>query len=179
MKKLLVLFCLISFATKSNLVQAQNTKKLNFGLGIDYGSEVEEAGLDLRVGYFLTDQINLVFDMNFFFFNDLGRFVKKRYWNEYNFNVHYYFPIRPREKESIFSPYGLAGLNISSFGIKYDKHPVFGNNETSNSKLGINIGGGADFNISTSLKPFIEIKYLLIENSDQGELALGIKYLFD
>lgn len=165
--KSITLFSLISlFAAQTS--QAQ----INGGLGIEYGSEVEEAGLDLRLGYLLNEQWNLVADFNFFFLDNDSKFIERNYWNELNLNAHYYF----LTQEQIVSPYALGGLGLTFVGYEYDDHPAFGDREYSNSEIGLNVGGGLDVNVHENFKPFFEVKYLLIDDYDQGEIALGLKY---
>ncbi len=172
-KNTLYLALLLTFLSIE--LNAQIRNKLNIGVGLDFGTEVDEGGLDVRVGYFLTKQLNLVIDINYFFVDD-EVFIKDRYWNEYNLNVHYYFDYNFNEK--LVSFYGLAGFNLSTLGFKYSKHPTFGDSESKESNLGLNLGGGVDFNLTKNFKPFIEAKYLLIDEIDQVEIAFGIKYVF-
>src|SRR5690606_17900717 len=88
----------------------QDLKNVNFGVGLDFGTEVDATGLDLRVGYLITKQINIVFDMNIFFLESGSVFIDERHWNEYNLNGHYYFIY----EKTILAPYGLAGINITN-----------------------------------------------------------------
>lgn len=164
-KTSLISFILIFFAK-------QVSSQINAGIGLDYGSEVEEAGLDVRLGYKLDNQWNLVGDASLFFLDNDQRFVECRYWNEINVNAHYYF----LTEEQVISPYGLAGLGFTFVGTEYDDHPAFGDSEFDDSELGLNLGGGIDFNVNERLKPFAEVKYLLSDDLDQGEISVGVKY---
>ena len=157
-------------------IDAQIREKLNFGVGLDFGSEVNKSGLDVRAGYFIIRQINLVADINYFFVDEGARYIKSTYWNEYNLNALYYLDYNFRDK--LLAVYGLAGFNLSTLGTEFEEHPTFGNTEISDNRIGLNIGGGVDFNISKNLKPFIEVKYLLIDEIDQVEIAFGMKYVF-
>tara|TARA_B100001109_G_scaffold99914_1_gene81508 strand:- start:479 stop:997 length:519 start_codon:yes stop_codon:yes gene_type:complete len=154
------------------LFAKQGLSQINAGVGIEYGSEVEEAGLDLRVGYLLNEQWNLVADFNFFFLDNDSRYIERNYWNELNLNAHYYF----LTQEKLVSPYALGGLGLTFVGYEYDDHPAFNDREYSNSEIGLNVGGGLDVNVHENFKPFFEVKYLLIDDYDQGEIALGLKY---
>lgn len=149
--------------------------QLNAGLGLDHGSAVDEFGLDLRVGYQFNEQFNVVGDFSMFFVDDGGQFVESRYWNEFNINLHYYYAV----SEGIFSPYALMGLNTTFWGIKYEDRPGFGESENSDSEIGLNLGGGVDFNVDENFKPFFEVKYLMIDDLNQGEITFGLKYFLN
>lgn len=110
-----------------------------------------------------------------FFVDDDGRYVEDRYWNEFNINLHYYYPV----SEGIFSPYALMGLNTTFWGIKYEDRAGFGESENSDSEIGLNLGGGVDFNLNENFKPFFEVKYLMIEDLNQGEITFGLKYFLN
>lgn len=159
------------------LVVMTTTAKAQFsaGLGIDYGSEVEEVGFDLRAGYTLTDHVTLAADFSIFNLDDNGAFVKRRFWNDFNVNMNYYF-LSPEE---MVQPYALVGLNITSVGIKYDNHPVFNDDRESDTELGVNVGGGLDIKATENLRPFAEVKYLIIDKYDQGVITFGLKYFFN
>ena len=162
---------LLTISSSNTFSQTEN---ISFGVGIEHGSLVEELGLDVRAGYMVTDKINLVVDFNFFLLDDRnGRFIKNRFWNELNVNVQYHYSV----SESLFQPYTLFGINITNVGIKYDDHPVFDDERESNSDLGLNVGGGVELNASSVIKPFAEVKYLMVTDYDQGEICVGIKFL--
>ena len=149
------------------------TEKISFGVGVEHGSLVEELGLDLRLGYRATEKVDLVLDFNFFLLENDGRFIKRRFWNEVNFNLHYYHCT----SDKVFQPYTILGLNLTNVGIKYDDHPVFDDDRESESELGLNLGGGLEVNASPIIKPFAEVKYLMVTDYDQGEICLGVKFL--
>lgn len=102
----------------------------------------------------------------------IGDFKLK--WFEINADANYYFEVsNPKIK-----PYGLAGLNLSIVSVPSFSFGFLGKTEeTSQTKLGINIGGGADFNIDKNITPFTQIKYNLSE-FDQLSIMIGVRYEF-
>ncbi|MBR9833290.1 porin family protein [bacterium] len=158
------------------LLVITTTAKAQFsaGAGLDYGSEVEEVGLDLRAGFAITEKATLAADFSFFNVDENGPFEKRRFWNDFNVNLNYYF----LSSEEIVQPYGLVGLNITSVGVKYDDHPAFDDDREGDTELGVNFGGGLDIKATENLRPFAEVKYLIIDKYDQGAITVGLKYFF-
>lgn len=149
--------------------------QINAGLGLDHGSAVDEFGLDLRIGYQFNEQFNVVGDFSMFFVDDDGRYVKNRYWNEFNINIHYYYLV----SDESFSPYSLIGLNTTFWGTRFEDQPGLGDLENSDSEIGLNLGGGVDFNLNENFKPFFEVKYLMTDKFNQGEITFGLKYFLN
>lgn len=91
-------------------------------------------------------------------------------WIEFNANANYYF----LEGDSV-DVYGIAGLNYSSVKVEYDGAFGFGDNSISDGRFGLNLGGGANFNIGSTITPFAELKYVII---DEGQLVIagGVKF---
>jgi len=91
------------------------------------------------------------------------------YW-EVNFDGHYmFFDSDP------WSAYALAGLNISTVGIKgLGGIGIPGINST---KVGLNIGGGARYEIAENILLYGEIKYI-ISSFDQLVISVGGLYRF-
>lgn len=163
----------VLFSTIIFLTSLSTTAQINAGLGIDHASAVDEAGLDLRIGYQFNEHLNLVGDFSLFFEDDGGRYVKNRYWNEFNINLHYFFAV----SDTKFSPYALFGLNTTFWGVKFENQPGMGDYEDTDSEVGLNLGSGLDYNLDKNFKPFFEVKYLMTDDFNQGNITFGIKYV--
>jgi outer membrane protein X len=100
--------------------------------------------------------------INYFFENDgLDMF-------DINANAHYIFPMASNVRV-----YPLAGFSFS----KWSANAGDGW-EVSTSKFGVNLGGGAEFDISDNLMMNFELKYQLISKFDQSVISMGVAYMF-
>lgn len=157
MKKLLTFCCLILgllFFSNSNAL-AQSDFKV--GGGLAYGSEVEAIGIQAGGVYAFTEQISGEADVIIFFPDNYD-------WWELNVNAHYNF-----FAEDNINVYGLAGLNYSTISINLGQ---FGS--ASNSEVGLNLGGGAEFGLDFA-NLYTELKYVL-GNADQLALSAGLRF---
>ena len=85
-----------------------------------------------------------------------------------NANVHYLFPMA-----SNIRVYPSAGLTYA----KWSADAGHGW-EVSTSKFGLNLGGGAEFDISDNLMMNVELRYQLVSDFDQSLIHVGIAYMF-
>ena len=159
MKKLFVLFSMMFFVMSSAFAQKgiQAT-----GIQLNYGTEISSIGIGLKYQYNITNEIRLEPSVNYYFENDgLDMF-------DINANVHYLFPM-----SSNVRVYPLAGLSYSKWSADA------GNGwEVSTNKFGLNLGGGAEFDINKDLMMNFEVKYQLINDFDQAVISMGIAYMF-
>lgn len=111
--------------------------QIRVGGGLVFNAETApDLGLNFRAEVGIGDAI--VIAPNFtYYFKTFGITV-----TEINGDVHYPFDIT----ESV-TVYPLGGLNVSSIG---------------DTKIGINLGGGAQFGISDNLRVFAELKYIAL-----------------
>ena len=154
MKKVFVLFAMMflfvgtSFAQKG--IQA-------FGAHFSYGTEIESIGIGVKYQYNITDNIRLEPSMNYFFEN------KGVDMFDFNANAHYLFPM----SSSNVRVYPLAGLTFA----RWDFGKVV-------SRLGVNVGGGAEFDITDKLILNFELKYQVVSDLDQAVFNVGLAYTF-
>ncbi|MGK7388806.1 MAG: outer membrane protein [Candidatus Cyclobacteriaceae bacterium M2_1C_046] len=157
MKKLLSITGLalgIMFFSNTNAL-AQND--FTVGGGLAYGAEVEAIGIQAGATYAFTEEISGAADVIIFFPDGYD-------WWELNINGHYRF-----FSEDNIALYGLAGLNYATLSVDLGQ---FGS--ASDSELGLNIGGGAEFGLDFA-KLYTEIKYV-IGNADQLTLSAGLRF---
>lgn len=153
MKKLIVLFSMMFFIMGSAFAQKGIQAA---GVHLSYGTEIESFGIGVKYQYNITDNIRLEPSMNYFFENDgVDMF-------DINANAHYLFPMASNVRV-----YPLAGLTFA----RWD----FGKVVT---RLGVNVGGGAEMDITDNLMLNFELKYQVVSDLDQAVFNVGIAYIF-
>ena len=161
MKKLIVLFSMMFFIMGSAFAQKGIQAA---GVHLSYGTEIESFGIGLKYQYNITDNIRLEPSMNYFFENNgIDQF-------DINANAHYLFPMASNVRV-----YPLAGLTFARWSFPQLIGGKFSNDAT---RLGINIGGGAEMDITDKLMLNFELKYQLVNDFDQAIFNLGIAYMF-
>jgi outer membrane immunogenic protein len=156
MKKLGVL---VAFIVCMGAAVDSSAQKIGVMLG--YGTEVEQLGLGVNGEFNINSKVSISPSFVYWFPNEPLKF-----W-EFNANVNYYFT-----KAGSADFYGLAGINL--FTVKYDGDVPAGVDD-SESKVGLNLGAGANFNIGKSWEPFTELKFV-IGDADQLGLFFGVKF---
>ncbi len=68
-----------------------------------------------------------------------------------------------------FTVYPLAGINFTGF------RREFNDSESSNTEIGLNLGGGASVEFADKIGAFAEIKYIL-GDADQGVVSFGLLF---
>ena len=161
MKKLIVLFSMMFFIMGSAFAQKGIQAA---GVHLSYGTEIESFGIGIKYQYNITDNIRLEPSMNYFFENNgIDQF-------DINANAHYLFPMASNVRI-----YPLAGLTFARWSFPQLIGGKFSNDAT---RLGINIGGGAEMDITDKLMLNFELKYQLVNDFDQAIFNLGIAYMF-
>ena len=98
--------------------------------------------------------------------------IKAKYW-EINFDAHYFVI-----NEEDYKVYPLAGLNLSTIGVKSTVNiPFVGSIGDTHTEVGLNVGGGARFAVAESIWLFGELKYVL-SDADQLVISAGGLYHF-
>ena len=169
MKKINLFFTTVLLSLTFSFTAIAQTETKIGGL-IAYGSEIENIGIGANAEFPIIDKLTI--SPSFIYYLPKDESGIKINWFEVNANANYYF----LDKETI-GIYGSAGLNYSSVKASYDDNEFgfMGDFSASDGRFGLNLGGGANFNISGSITPFAEIKYVLI---DEGQLVIagGIKF---
>jgi opacity protein-like surface antigen len=135
---------------------AQDGSDFKIGGGVIYGSEVEALGIQAGAKYRFTNEISAAADFAIYFPDDYD-------WWAINVNGHYHFINEDRAKV-----YGLAGLNYATIEVG------FLGTSTSDSEVGVNIGGGAEFALGI-VDLYTEAKYIL-GDADQLALSVGLRF---
>lgn len=156
MKKLFVLLSFIALGLSA--AYAQQGKQA-IGLQFGYGTEIENFSIGAKYQYNITDPIRLEGAFNYFF-EDHGLNL----W-DLNVNVQYMFPLASK-----FNVYPLAGVTLTHWSaddIDWDKNYV-----------GVNLGAGMQYDITSNLAFQLDFKYQLIKDFDQGVFNFGLVYTF-
>lgn len=160
MKKIIltsfVLFGLI--LTLNTTSYAQESSDVKIGGGIIYGLEVEAIGVQAGAKYAFTPDISGAADFAIYFPDNYD-------WWELNANGHYHFFAEEGTKV-----YGLAGLNYSTWSFDIGS----GMGSVSNSEVGLNLGGGAEFGVDFA-DIYTELKYIL-GSADQLAISAGLRF---
>ena len=162
MKKLLLL---VWAAVMSLSASAQAGDKA-LGAQLVFGSETNNIGLGVKGQYYFTDQLRGEASVDYFFKNK-----GVSMW-DINANVHYLFDVANKVKV-----YPLAGLGYTNWSYKYE-FPGLPVVEGSDGRLAINLGGGAEYELTKDLSVNAELKYQIISNYNQLVLGVGVAYKF-
>ncbi len=154
------------------------------GVNVNYGSEIKTIGFAAKVGYNITDAFRTEASYN--------HFLKKdgvQMWDA-NLNFHYLFNITDK-----FKAYPLVGvtyvhskLDWQSLG-DFDDYEDYldwkseleeegGSVSDGTGKVGVNLGGGLQYNLTNNLLLNFEVKYSLVKDLDQCVIGLGLAYRF-
>ena len=162
MKKLLLLVCA---AVMSLSASAQAGDKA-LGAQLLFGSKTNNIGLGVKGQYYFTDQIRGEASVDYFFKNQ-----GVSMW-DINANVHYLFDVADK-----FKVYPLAGLGYTNWSYKYE-FPGLPVVEGSDGRLAVNLGGGAEYELTKDLSVNAELKYQIISNYNQLVLGVGVACKF-
>ena len=134
---------------------------VHIGGGLIFGTEVEQLGLNGRAVFTLGDW-RIAPGIDFFFPEN-----RVTVWS-INGDGNYVF-----EVSGLVKPYLLAGLNFTTVSFR-DDDGFFNDNRASRTEVGLNIGGGIDFDLP-KVTPFAEFKYT-ISDFDQAVFTFGVKF---
>ena len=162
MKKLLLLVCA---AVMSLSASAQAGDKA-LGAQLVFGSETNNIGLGVKGQYYFTDQLRGEGSVDYFFKNK-----GVSMW-DINANVHYLFDVANKVKV-----YPLAGLGYTnwSYKLEYDNVTLA---KGTDGRLAVNLGGGAEYELTKDLSVNAELKYQIISHYNQLVLGVGVAYKF-
>ena len=156
MKKLIVLFSMMFFIMGSAFAQKGIQAA---GVHLSYGTEIESFGIGVKYQYNITNNIRLEPSLNF---------AKNQF--DINANAHYLFPIASNVRL-----YPLAGLTFARWDYANVVGGALDNDVT---RLGVNVGGGAEADITDKLILNFELKYQFVSDLDQTMFNIGLAYIF-
>lgn len=158
MKKKAFIFSMVFLAFYVQL----NAQDFSAGGGFNYGSQINNLGINFRADVNFEDKWSITPHYNLFF-NKKHGIISER-WKALNIDFHYFFPI-----DEGWNYYPIAGFNYATVSEKVNSI-IF-----SNSYGGFNLGIGTNYQISEQVSGFSEIKYV-ISSADQLVFVIGALY---
>jgi opacity protein-like surface antigen len=143
MKKLFFVICMMLMSVGAFAQQGKMTIGAHGALGLNGNKNF---GIGANVGYEVIDNVRGVAEFDYFF--------KKDYVSQWlvQVNAEYLF----RVADGKFAIYPIAGINL--FGFKWDADLMGAS--SSDSKLGMTIGGGVEYQLLENLGLKVEYNYL-------------------
>lgn len=178
MKKIIVTICIVFISIGTF---AQKGDKY-VGASLSYGTEISNLGIGVKGQYFFTDNVRGEASFDYFLKKD-GLSM----W-DINANVHYLFDVADK-----ITVYPLAGIGLTNWvfeGINFDEDDfdinsytkeTKSNNNTGSStesKIAVNLGCGAQYELTDKLNLNAELKYQIISNFNQLVFGVGVTYKF-
>lgn len=180
-----IIFALCAMLSAGAFAQ-KNDKAV--GLNVSYGTEIKNFGVGVKGQYNFTDAIRGEASFDYFFKKD-GLSM----W-DVNINAHYLFSLGDKLKV-----YPLVGVSFTNWKGDYsvgwyidddsewtgwmkeegiETEGELASGSVSESKFGVNFGGGIQYNLTKNLVLNAEAKYQLISDFDQGVFSVGVAYKF-
>lgn len=164
-KQILALLLVLVASLALSLPSVAQTR---IGGGLVYGTEIENPGINAHGEIFLNEQWAIAPGIVYFFPKKIVEDLDFK-WFEINANAHYYF-----EADGV-EPYALGGLNIAMVSVDFPNFFTGEVESETSTEVGLNIGGGVNFNTGGNLKPFGELRYV-IGDADQLVIGAGIRF---
>ena len=141
-----------------------------------YPTDIKSLGIGVKGGYGITDAIRTQATFDYFLKKD-----NVSCW-DLNLDVHYLFPLGDNIK--VYPLAGLTYLRCSVDGFTQTVSTpagsiTVGSNEShSDGNLGVNLGGGFQYDLSEKFALNAEVKFQIIKNNNQGVISAGLAYKF-
>lgn len=148
------------------LISLCSFAQIKLGPQIVYGTEME-FGVGAKASFKVTDEIHISPNINYFFGKKVAGVAS---YSAFTINAdgHYLFPM---EKGIVLYP--LAGVNFtrSTATVSF----LGKTHSASAQKLGLNIGGGVNYEFTPSIIGVAEVKYV-ISKFDQAVFSVGTMF---
>ncbi len=157
MKKIILAFVIILGI--SQFAKAQ----VDIGGGVALWGDV---GVEVKADFPITEEISISPSVDYFFEDVVGASVTSLI---FNVDGHYNFEVGDG-----FVAYPILGINYWNYSINWDNdlYDDYLGGSSSGGDVGVNVGGGATYALSDSMKLYAEVKFL---RSDVG-LSAGILF---
>lgn len=154
-------------ANTTSYAQQSVKNRLGFFLALASG-DIDQVGIGGIGEFKVAKKVTLSPQLLFYFPEEHGN-IEYNYL-EINFNANYYF-----YNKDIFEFYGLGGLNFTRFHAEWDNGPRRDNDGDTDTGIGLNVGGGINFEINRKVVPFSEVRYTF-GGYDQLVISGGLKF---
>ena len=134
----------------------------NLNLGFAYDGDYNNVGIGFKYQYSVTDQIRIEPEFTYFF--------KKDYVSMWDLmvNAHYIFKVADNK----VNLYPIVGLGVLGTKASYYGY------SSSDTDLGVNLSGGAEYRLTPNIIVGAELKYQLASDWDHLGLQVGVTYSF-
>jgi outer membrane immunogenic protein len=153
----------------SSMTIAKAQQPFRVGAFAGYGTKIKKPAIGILGEIGIMDKLTVAPSFAYYFI-EKNSFAKSSFF-EFNANANYYFIT-----EGSFHVYGLAGLQVARSSVSMNLGGIgFGNFGGSATKVGLNVGGGANMDLGSKIMPFAELKYTL-GGAEQLGIFAGVKY---
>ena len=158
------------------------------GANLSYGTEIKSLGIGVKGQYFFKDNIRGEASFDYFLKKD-GLSM----W-DINANVHYLFDVADKIKVYPLAGLGLTNWVSSGIDIYYyddyskmtranyydfdDYFNDYDSGSSTESKIAVNLGCGAQYELTDRVNLTAELKYQIISNFNQLVFGVGFAYKF-
>ncbi len=171
----------ITFITALLLGTLFSQAQIKLGGKVTYGSDIESIGIGAKGLYEIDDEWDVSGELVYFFGEDESRGggveVESNLFT-INADAHYNFDINVDQ----LGVYALGGLNIAFWEATTSTPSIpslgvpGGESEVDGSEVGLNLGGGAIYELQENISLFSELKFV-VGDFDQVVFSAGV--LFD
>lgn len=168
MKKFFVVLCMLCMSIGLFAQTKAGDQSLGFSVGYGFDTENATIGIDYR--YNITDALRVSPAVSYFVKSDgLSACA-------IDLNAHYVIPL-----SDVLGFYPLAGIDLAFW--KWSNSMDFNEGgryslSTKKTRLGVNLGLGAEVYATQELSIGLEVKYNVVKDFDQPMLALRVGYNF-
>jgi outer membrane protein X len=161
----------VAKASSASYGSQYENEGLSSGVEFAYAGKMEAFGLGVRLLYGINENIRLDLSDHYYFKKEY------KYLDDLNLNVHYLFDVADN-----LQLYPLAGVTLLLWKVEFDDYnfqtDTWFKNSFSDSKFGVNLGGGAQYALTDQLMLNGEVKFQLISDTNQLVLSAGLIYKF-
>jgi outer membrane protein X len=171
MKKLFIttLFaCFAMMLAHTGYAQQGTKNRLGFFLGLASG-DIDQVGIGGIGEFKVSNKVTISPQILFYLGDDDNHYYgpgNDVNFMEININANYYF-----YNKDIFEFYGLGGLNFTRVHWEWDN----GRHDDSHTEIGLNLGGGMNFEINRKVVPFSELR-VTVGEFNQFVISGGLKF---
>ncbi len=151
-------FLLLSFVALVATFSASAAKgEKAFGAQFDYATKKSMVGLGLNFQYEFVDNVRIEPEFIYYF--------KNEGIDAFNINLNFHYLIRTSRS---FAIYPLAGFSYARISDDFGGW----------NRFGANIGVGSEYSVNKNFAFYIEQRFQILKDMNQGVTCLGVKYKF-
>ncbi len=169
MRKLTLFLALVAFTISAH-AQSVESSKIRAGAGLVYATDINNLGLAFKGVYSFTPEWEGAIGFTHIF--------KKDYisYNVVDLDAQYIFS-HSGDQISFFA---IGGLAINMWKVDFPEEwgfGYFGGGSTTGSDIGLNLGAGMNYELSSNLRLVPEVRFTLLEGS-YARIGATVQYAF-